>query len=181
MRGLDAHVTGYVGESLEHQSTDQSGILGCPRLHYSSVPLCGRGRDTMINTAQTYLPQLRTSLSFTYTYERLTDLCVTLALPKILQQTSFAACALLLLSCHLPLSSRHPPRYTFKSTAQAFVNAAAISNILPALPHRQLHTLTAITMIAFKVLVAAALACVVAAHDTPHDSWRPSSHLCSPN
>lgn len=115
------------------------------------------------------------NFTFTYTVERLLRLCITLAVQK------FAPCRqrrASILSYGRPPSSSLLHHNTLISFAQAFVNAAAISTILSALPHHQLHKLFTVAMVAFKVLVAAALVCVVAAHDTPHDSECSFSRLC---
>jgi hypothetical protein len=123
---------------LEPRATAQRSKLGCLHLRYSSHPLCGRGGDTLVNTAQTpLLPPPPHGLSFTYALKRLLAFCVTLARRKLGSKRVLPPAP----SAHIkpPSPAHFQPfsRHTFNSTAQAFVNAAAISNIVPALPHHQ--------------------------------------------
>ena len=102
----EKHITGCTERLLEAQAIAQRSKLGCLHLHYSSVPRCGRGGDTLVNTAQTQLPpRLVASLSFTYAFEHLPGLCVTPARRKICSKRVSLPAPSSISSCLSPLSS----------------------------------------------------------------------------
>jgi hypothetical protein len=143
-------------------------------LHYRSHPLRGQGGDTLVNTARTpLLPpprRLPAGLSLTYALKSEAPSCprVTLARREICSKRVLPPAPSSHIKLAPPAHFQPFPRHTFDSPCKHSSTLQQYSTYFQL--YRITNPSTTITMVAFKVLVAAALACVVVAHDHPTDS-----------